>query len=106
MSAFCFTILCAPRASATVTTAGSASGMAATARLMAVSAMSATGSPRSTPTRNIAAHSTITAAAITRPKRASRFCNGVFTSSPPSSAAMRPISVCMPVTTTSPVPRP
>ena len=39
----------APIASATVTTAGSASGMAATARLTAVRNMSTTGSPRSSP---------------------------------------------------------
>jgi hypothetical protein len=41
----------APSASSTVTTAGSASGIAATARLIAVSAISSTGSPRSTPMR-------------------------------------------------------
>ena len=49
ISAFCRTIRRAPSASETVTTAGSASGIAATARLTAVRNIRISGSPREQP---------------------------------------------------------
>jgi len=107
MSAFWPTIFLAPSASDTDTTAGSASGIAATARLMAVSSISITGSPRSSPVTNRIAQMTSTAIARFLPKRARRFCSGVLpSSSARSSSAMRPSSVPMPVSTTTPRPRP
>ena len=79
------------------TTAGSASGIAATARLTAVRNISAGGSPRSNPATNTIAQIPSTAQASRAPKRASRFCSGVFTSCALSSRrAMRPSSVSMP----------
>ncbi len=88
-------------------TAGSASGMAATAREMAVSSISKGGSPRSMPAPNTKAHMASTARDSLRPKRASLFCSGVLTSSSSwSIEAIVPSSVCMPVATTTPAPRP
>ena len=107
ISAFCRTILYAPSASEMVTTAGRASGIAATARLTAVRNMTSIGSPRNTPNRNTTPHRTSAAIASLRPKSARRFWSGVFTSvSSASSAAILPSSVCMPVPTTIPRPRP
>ena len=54
-------IVRAPKANITVTTAGNASGMAATARLKAVSSMSSIGSPRHTPNAKTTAQTTSTA---------------------------------------------
>ena len=96
----------APRASSTVTTAGRASGMAATARLMAVSAMSRGTSPRRMPTTKITAQMPSTAMAKRLPKAARRSCSGVLRSPVSSSVATLPSSVCMPVATTSPRARP
>ena len=67
----------APSASNTVTTAGSASGMAATARLMAVSAISSIGSPRSTPMAKTRAQIASTTIDSRLPNAASRCCSGV-----------------------------
>ena len=106
MSAFCRTMRAAPSASEIVTTAGSASGMAATARLTAVSNISSGDSPRIQPATKTMAQMASTATARWRPKRASRFCSGVLPDSPDSSAAMRPSSVFMPVATTRPRARP
>lgn len=100
----------APRASSTVTTAGNASGMAATARLMAVRAMSSGASPRSTPTTKITTKITAqmpsTAIAKRLPNAARRSCSGMLRSPVSSSVATLPSSVCMPVATTSPRARP
>ncbi|MNU96636.1 hypothetical protein D3C71_866810 [compost metagenome] len=89
-----------------MTTAGSASGMAATARLMAVRAMSSGASPRSTPTTKITAQMPSTAIAKRLPKAARRSCSGVLRSPVSSSVATLPSSVCMPVATTKPRARP
>ena len=62
----------APTASATVTTAGRPSGMAATARLTAVRNILRVGSPLATPTQKTAAHTTRAAPASLRPRTASR----------------------------------
>ena len=97
----------APSASSTVTTAGRASGMAATARLRAVSAIISSGSPRSSPSAKTSAQMTSTASDSRRPKAASRRCSGVArNASAPSSAATRPSSVRAPVATTRPAARP
>ena len=106
ISAFCFTMRAAPSASEMVTTAGSASGMAATARLTAVSSIVSGGSPRSQPATKMMAQIASTTSARLWPKRARRFCSGVLPDSPDSNAAILPSSVCMPVATTSPRARP
>ena len=79
--AFCLTIFLAPRARDMVTTAGRASGMAATAREMAVSSIRIGGSPLMIPTAKMMAHRAMTATASLWPNLASLFCKGVFTSS-------------------------
>ena len=56
MRAFCFTIFLAPSARDMVTTAGRASGMAATARLTAVRNINTGGSPLIIPTAKTIAH--------------------------------------------------
>src|SRR5512139_2691351 len=89
-----------------VTTAGSASGMAATARLTAVSSITSGGSPRSQPATKMIAQIASTTSARLWPKRASRFCSGVLPDSPDSSVAIFPSSVRMPVATTRPRARP
>ena len=90
-----------------VTTAGRASGTAATARLTAVRNISAIGSPRSTPSTKTSPQMPTAASDSCRPNRASRFCSGVRTSSVvASSVAILPSSVAMPVATTRPRPRP
>jgi len=71
----------APTASSTVTTAGSASGIAATARLMAVISITSTGSPHSRPMPNSAALISSTMTDSCLEKRASRCCSGVPRSS-------------------------
>ena len=70
--AFCLTMFFAPMARAIVITAGNASGIAATARLMAVKSISATGSPLISPATNTMAHMTRIAMASLLPKTASR----------------------------------
>jgi len=106
-SAFTVTRRRAPSASSTVTTAGSASGMAATARLMAVSAISSRGSPRSTPIANTSAQIASTTTESRLPKAARRSCSGVARLAAPfSRPATWPSSVCAPVATTRPAPRP
>ncbi len=97
----------APNASATVTTAGRASGIAATARLTAVRSMIGTGSPRSQPRPKTRAQIASAASANRRPSTPSRRWSGVAgASAPRSSAAMRPSSVRGPVSSTTPRPRP
>ena len=107
MIAFLVTIRCTPMASTMVTMAGSPSGMAATARDTAVMNMSSGSSPSSSPTTKMTAQ--ITSARIPRyfPSCASLRCKGVTVSpSFSSSAAILPISVRIPVSTTSARPRP
>ncbi len=106
-SAFTVTSLRAPSANSTVTTAGSASGMAATARLIAVSAISNSGSPRSTPIAKITAQIASTTIDSRLPNAAKRRCKGVARASASlSSVATWPSSVSAPVATTKPVARP
>ena len=88
-------------------TAGNASGIAATAKLTAVRNIRTSGSPRATPTANTMPQIPSAARARYRPNCANRFCSGVFTSTRSSNnSAMRPNSVCIPVATTIPRPRP
>ena len=97
----------APSARATVTTAGSPSGMAATARLTAVRNIRSTGWPLATPTANTTPQTTSAATAMRRPRTASRRCSGVCSAGwRCSSSARRPSSVAIPVATTTPAPRP
>ena len=88
-------------------TAGSASGIAATARLTAVRNISRTGSPRNNPTRNIKAQIASTISANRLPKRVRRFCNGVFTERCCCNReAIFPNSVVMPTANVTPMARP
>ncbi|OIQ66196.1 hypothetical protein GALL_522360 [mine drainage metagenome] len=97
------TILRAPSANSTVTTAGKASGMAATARLMAVINISNGASPRSTPTAKITTQMASTANATRLPKTTRRNCSGVLRLLSCSiKPATLPSSVAMPVATTRP----
>ena len=107
MSARRFSMRCAPRESAIVTTAVSASGMAATARLTDTSSISRQASPRSTPSAKTTITSTEAAAASCRPSWSSRFCSGVCSCSTDwSRSATVPSSVAMPVAVTIPSPWP
>ena len=97
----------APMASSTVTTAGSASGMAATARLMAVINMVKGFSPRSRPRPKMPAQTTSTTRDSCLLKVARRCCKGVLRSSASFiRLATLPSSVPMPVATTTPCARP
>ena len=97
----------APRAREIVTTAGRASGIAATARLTAVRKMSTGGSPRKRPTANRTTQIPRTATARRRPKPVRRCCKSVLISSSLCrSVAICPNSVYRPVPTTIPSPRP
>ena len=81
--------------------------MAATARLIAVSAISRGFSPRSRPTMKITAQIPSTAIDSRLPNAARRICKGVLRSvSRSSRPATFPSSVRMPVATTSPRARP
>ncbi len=71
----------APNASEIVTTAGNASGIAATASEMAVSSISIAGSPRSSPETNTTPEIASTAHASRWPNTARRRCRGVRPSS-------------------------
>ena len=89
------------------TTAGRASGIAATARLTEVSSISSQGSPRSRPVVKIIAQITRISTARRLLKRVSRCCRGESSGSVSRSRlAMPPISVSGPVATTTPRPRP
>ena len=106
-SALWWAIRRAPRARVTATTAGRASGTAATARLIAVRNIRPGSSPRSSPVTNTTAQMATTASAIRPPKLDSRRCRGVRTTSAViSRSAMAPSSVSVPVPTTTPRPRP
>ena len=97
----------APRARATVTTAGSPSGMAATARLTATRNIVSGDSPRATPAAKTTAQTTKASPASPLPRVERRRWSGVW---PPacscSSSATRPRAVDIPVVSTMPAPRP
>ena len=94
------TIFRAPRARVITTTAGSASGIAATARLTAVMNISSASSPRAIPAMKTIHADPERDDCDARPKDASRRCSGVFTSPAVSSiVAIFPNSVAMPVAT-------
>ena len=96
----------APKASASVTTAGSDSGTAATTRLIAVITISSTPWPRASPSASTMAHSATATTASARPTPARRRCSGVSPGWAPSSAATRPIELAAPVAVTTARPRP
>lgn len=101
------TMRATPNASVIVTSAGSPSGMAPTARATAAVSMSAAGSPRSTPTPKVTAASPRITTVTTRLKCASLRVSGVWTAVAWStSRCTRPISVSAPVAVTMPVPVP
>jgi len=90
----------APSASATVTSAGRASGRAAMANEMDTNNKSCSDSPRHQP-RPKKLPPMISAAPDKRlPRVASRFCRGVTVSSVRMSSAILPSSVWLPVATT------
>ena len=96
-----------PTASVTVTTAGSPSGTAETAAATTIRKMSMGGSPRYRPASASRAQMPGTMNSMTRPKRSTLRCSGVFSCGTFwIAAAMRPISVCMPVAAASAVARP
>ena len=96
-----------PMASAIVTTAGSPSGTAATARLMPARAASENGKPRTAAASASRTAATPIASVIARPTRSSSRVSGVSsTSTCSSSEEMRPSSVEEPVATATPCPVP
>ena len=97
-----------PTASAIVTTAGSPSGTAATARLMPASAASPSGKPRTAATTASSdGGDARSQPVITRPKRARSRVSGVSSGlTASSSVEMRPSSVLAPVATVTPRPLP
>lgn len=94
-------------ASASATTAGSASGIAATARLTPATVMSRQSLPCTSPIATTSAQAATTAAASLRPSTASRRCSGVG-GAPWSCSrdAIPPMQVRVPVATTTAVPEP
>ncbi len=100
-------IRCEPMASVNVTTAGRPSGITATATLIAVSTRSVADSPLRAPISTTRPATTTPARASCLPTLSSRCWSGVASLSTSwSRPAMRPSSVCMPVATTMPTPRP
>ena len=97
-----------PSASETVTTAGSPSGMAATARLTEVMNNSNGSVPRSIPSANSSATRPNAVQTSTRPNDSSFFSRGVRSSAPAAAInpAMRPSSVFIAVSTTTARPVP
>ncbi len=107
ISAWRFNIRCEPIAKVNVTTAGSPSGMTATATLIAVRTRSVADSPAIAPITTTASATRTPSAASCLPTRSRRTWSGVGSDSTPcSKAAMWPSSVRMPVATTMPTPRP
>ena len=104
---FTLTIFVTLRARQIVTTAGSPSGTAATAREIAVISISGTLRCWNTAMANRAAHSSRDKRLRTFPNSPSRFCSGVI-SSPDSVIilAICPSSVSIPVAVTMPWPLP
>ncbi len=100
-------ISCMPKARVMVTTAGNPSGTAAIARLTAMMNISRGGVPVSMPSTKTAAQITRVTHPRVRPNLSSRFCRGVLSSSTSwSMVAIWPISVAIPVFTTTPTPLP
>ncbi len=100
--ALLLTIRCTPLASVSATTAGKPSGMAATARLIAVLNVSSRSSPEVQVRKKITAAAATTTNASRREKWFSFFCNGLLrSSSPDRSEAILPSSVSMPVPVTT-----
>ena len=98
---------CDPIANVKVTTAGSPSGMTATATLIAVRTRSDADSPPIVPISTTSAATATPTSASCLPTRSRRTCNGVSsTCTFCSSVAIRPNSVLIPVATTTPTPRP
>ena len=108
ISAWRRSIRCAPSDSAIVTTAVSASGTAATARLTAVNSSSLMSLwPRIRPRAKITATRISAAPASHLPSLFRRCCSGVCSCTTPwIIVAMWPSSVCMPVSVTANSPRP
>jgi len=100
-------IRCTPSANTSVTTAGSPSGTAATAKLTDRNNTSHTLPDRSSSSPEITATIAKQTATSTRPSSSSRRWSGVVSVGARSSRpAIRPSSVCIPVATTRPAPRP
>jgi hypothetical protein len=96
-----------PIARVMVTTAGSPSGMAPTARATAAVSMSAGDSPRTMPSTKVSSASPRMATVSTWLNREILRVSGVSSvSASPTRRWMRPISVSSPVATTMPRPRP
>ena len=107
MSACFFTIFCTPIAKTMVTMAGSPSGMAATASDTAVMNISRTGIWLKRPMMKMMMQMASAKKPSCLPSCHNLRCSGVaVSSSAPSMAAMRPISVDIPVATTTAVPVP
>ena len=107
MSELRFTIRRTPRARATVTTAGSASGMAATASAIPQMNISRGSKPLSTPRMETPVTTIIVIIPIHRPSWSRLFCSGVLSRTIcPSMPARCPNSVCMPVAVTTAFPLP
>ncbi len=110
--AFRLAMRCTPRERTAVTTAGRPSGTAATASATPrISTSNSAENPRMSSTRRIVAiittAMTTTMTASSRPTRSSSFCRGVVSAGASFSIpAMRPISVCIAVATTTARPRP
>ena len=103
----CLSILLAPSAREIVITAGKASGTAATAKLNAVSAMVMKGCPCRTPASKTIMHTHKIANTKYLLKELRRTCSGVLACFARSNKfAMRPISVLIPLATTTPLPFP
>ena len=101
------TIRWTPMASEMVTTAGRASGTTATARAMPKISISMNGWPRNKPKATMTATTAKAARARAWPTLSRFSCSGVRRLSTVwSSPAILPNSVCMPVATTTPRPRP
>ncbi len=98
---------CMPMPSVTVTTAGSPSGMAATASAMEVSTISISASPRRSPMAKMTPMTPPAMAVKRLPSPSSWICSGVGPGSASASMPLkRPISVAMPVPVTKSSPRP
>jgi hypothetical protein len=110
--AFRLAMRCTPRERTAVTTAGRPSGTAATASATPrIRTSNSAEKPVTSSTRRIVAiittAMTATMTASRRPRRASSRCRGVVCRGASlSMPAMRPISVCMPVATTTARPCP
>ena len=104
MIAFFLTMRCTPIESTIVTMAGRPSGIAETASETEVMKISSTSMPFRRPTTKMIAQAPSATKPRILPSDASFFCSGVcVSSSPESSPAILPISVCIPVAVTTAV---